>query len=161
MYGNGPQIDVFLRGRVANGSDVLTFGCASFSSAVSLQTEAPRGQRPSDLKRVRMDKDDLERLLFRCFEKKAFWGFSELVVRVASRCAPPHRNACLLYVHVAPTLMQTKGIYLIIPPPLAHTRTHTHVFNVYIKGHWGITILQSRRYPRCCTSLDSLGVFGA
>lgn len=42
-------------------------------------TEAPRGQRPSDLKRVRMDKDDLERLLFRCFEKKAFWGFSELV----------------------------------------------------------------------------------
>mmetsp|Transcript_7824 Transcript_7824/g.20201 ORF Transcript_7824/g.20201 Transcript_7824/m.20201 type:complete len:259 (-) Transcript_7824:234-1010(-) len=42
-------------------------------------SEAPRGQRPSDLKRVRMDKDSLEKLLFRCFERKPFWGFSELV----------------------------------------------------------------------------------
>eukprot|EP00951_Prasinocladus_malaysianus_P020113 scaffold164105_cov47-Prasinocladus_malaysianus.AAC.1 len=45
------------------------------------QNEPAKGQKSSDNKRVRIDKEALEKLLFTLFEKKDNYNFADLMVR--------------------------------------------------------------------------------
>uniref|UniRef100_A0A061S5P8 Transcription initiation factor TFIIF subunit beta n=1 Tax=Tetraselmis sp. GSL018 TaxID=582737 RepID=A0A061S5P8_9CHLO len=75
--------------------------------------ETLRGSRPSETKRVRMEKDELEKLLFSLFEKRPNWSLSDLVE--ATDQPQAWLKEILLQVAVLNKKGNVKGSYALKP----------------------------------------------
>mmetsp|Transcript_1644 Transcript_1644/g.3840 ORF Transcript_1644/g.3840 Transcript_1644/m.3840 type:complete len:161 (-) Transcript_1644:174-656(-) len=89
-------------------------GCPTWSVAMpTVQAETLRGSRPSETKRVRMEKDELEKLLFSLFEKRPNWSLSDLVE--ATDQPQAWLKEILLQVAVLNKKGNVKGSYALKP----------------------------------------------